>query len=219
MPFRAGTAVLWTIVAGAQPVANTVQYSDLTPAVQHLLQIDAGNFAGYIAGIERRTAERELEGENDHLIFYVLQSKEFTRAARLEPSVELATALFYGIKADTRDLDRLTTKTDVDCYVWLLPRIDKRLLGQIEHPELPVRYFRLYHTAIERAKMYGGQAVVTDLGEVYSPDMVAEVAERMVFLEGIKWSLAFASFLAGRTRRLRVGIAVQVLPLGNPLRI
>src|ERR1700730_8930461 len=31
--------------------------------------------------------------------------------------------------------------------------------------------------------------------------------------------LAFASFLAARTRRLRIGIAVQVLPLGNPLRI
>jgi len=28
-----------------------------------------------------------------------------------------------------------------------------------------------------------------------------------------------ASFLAARTRRLRIGIAVQVLPLGNPLRI
>src|SRR6195256_6769271 len=31
--------------------------------------------------------------------------------------------------------------------------------------------------------------------------------------------LALASFLAARTRRIRVGIAVQVLPLGNPLRI
>ncbi len=31
--------------------------------------------------------------------------------------------------------------------------------------------------------------------------------------------LALASFIAARTRRLRVGIAVQVLPLGNPLRI
>ena len=141
---------------------------------------------------------------------------EYLRAARLEPSVELATALFYGIKADTRDLDRLTTKTDVDCYVWLLPRIDKRLLSQIEHPELPVRYFRLYHKAIERAKVYAGQAVVTDLGEVYSPDMVAEVAERMVFLEGVKWSLASASFrsqlyLSVRTndRRMNAGRMVR----------
>jgi alkanesulfonate monooxygenase SsuD/methylene tetrahydromethanopterin reductase-like flavin-dependent oxidoreductase (luciferase family) len=31
--------------------------------------------------------------------------------------------------------------------------------------------------------------------------------------------LALASFMAARTRRVRVGIAVQVLPLGNPLRI
>ena len=31
--------------------------------------------------------------------------------------------------------------------------------------------------------------------------------------------LALASFMAARTRRIRVGIAVQVLPLGNPLRI
>jgi alkanesulfonate monooxygenase SsuD/methylene tetrahydromethanopterin reductase-like flavin-dependent oxidoreductase (luciferase family) len=31
--------------------------------------------------------------------------------------------------------------------------------------------------------------------------------------------LALASFLAARTRRVRIGIAVQVLPLGNPLRI
>src|SRR3989440_10129955 len=31
--------------------------------------------------------------------------------------------------------------------------------------------------------------------------------------------MALASFIAARTRRVRVGTAVQVLPLGNPLRI
>src|SRR5206468_13030229 len=62
----------------------------------------------------------------------------------------------------------------VDSYLWLFPRCDKQLLGQIEHPELPARYFQLHHTAIEKAKVYG-TAIVTDLEEVYSPDMVAEV--------------------------------------------
>jgi hypothetical protein len=60
------------------------------PAAQHILQgagVDADKFPGYIAGIERRTAEREREGENDHLIFYILQSKEFTASARLEPAI------------------------------------------------------------------------------------------------------------------------------------
>ncbi|MGZ3461139.1 MAG: DHH family phosphoesterase, partial [Archangium sp.] len=119
---------------------------------------------------------------------------EYLRAARLEPSTEVATALFYGVKADTRDLGRQTTQTDIDTYLWLYPRMDRQLLSQIEHPELPARYFQLYHTAIERAKVYGDTAIVTDLEEVYSPDMVAEVAERLMFLEGMKWSLAYATY-------------------------
>ena len=64
---------------------------------------------------------------------------EYLRAARLEPSVEVATALFYGIKTDSRDLGRQTTPADVDSYLWLFPRVDKHLLGRIEHPDLPAR--------------------------------------------------------------------------------
>ena len=128
---------------------------------------------------------------------------EYLRAARLEPTLEVATALYYGIKADTRDLGRETTNADVDSYLWLFPRIDKVQLGQIEHPELPARYFQLYHAAIERAKVYG-TAIFTDVGEVYSPDMVAEVAERMMYLEGMKWSLALGSYRSQLYFSLRV---------------
>lgn len=140
---------------------------------------------------------------------------EYLRAAKLEPPVELATALFYGIKADTRDLGRQTTETDIDSYLWLFPRCDKRLLSQIEHPELPARYFALYHTAFERAKVYGS-SVITDLGDVYSPDMVAEVAERMMFLEDMKWSLAYGVFrnqlylsLRVKDRRMNAGRLIR----------
>ncbi|MBN1207733.1 MAG: DHH family phosphoesterase [Myxococcaceae bacterium] len=140
---------------------------------------------------------------------------EYLRAARLEPSVEVATGLFYGIKADTRDLGRETTQTDVDSYLWLFPRCDKQLLGQIEHPELPARYFQLYHTAIERAKVHG-TAIITDLEEVYSPDMVAEVAERMMFLDGMKWSLAYGTYrnqlyfsLRVKDRRMNAGRLIR----------
>ncbi len=118
---------------------------------------------------------------------------EYLRAARIEPSPELATALYYGIKADTRDLERQTRQHDVDCYLWLFPKIDRALLADIEHPALPVRYFRLYHAAIERARLFTG-AVITDLGEVYTPDMVAEVAERLSFIEELTWSLAYGSY-------------------------
>jgi len=128
---------------------------------------------------------------------------EYLRAAKLQPHPELCTALYYGIKADTRDLGRQTNEHDVDCYQWLFPRIDRELLSRIEHPELPVRYFRLYHAAIERARMYT-DAVITDMGDVYSPDLVAEVAERLSFIEGPRWSLALGTFRSQLFLSLRV---------------
>lgn len=128
---------------------------------------------------------------------------EYVRAARIDPTAELATALYYGIKADTRDLGRQTRDPDVENYLWLFPRIDRELLSQIEHPELPIRYFRLFHAAIEKARLYS-EAVITDMGDVYSPDMVAEVAERLSFIEGPKWSLAIGSFRSQLFLSLRV---------------
>ena len=117
----------------------------------------------------------------------------YFRASGLEPPAPIATALYYGIKADTRDLGRETTPADVDAYLWLFPMVDKDALAEIEHPRLPIEYFRLYHTAIERAVVYE-HAVVCDLAEIYAPDMVAEVAERFLFLDDVKWSLAFGEY-------------------------
>ena len=118
---------------------------------------------------------------------------EYFRASGLKVPTQVATALFYGIKADTRDLGRQTTKQDVDAYLWLFPMTDKDALGEIEHPKLPEEYFRLYHTAIEKALVYE-DAVVCDLAQIYAPDMVAEVAERFSFLDEMKWSLAFGEY-------------------------
>lgn len=140
---------------------------------------------------------------------------EYLRAARLELSPEVATALFYGIKADTRDLGRQTFPIDVDSYLYLFPKVDKGALAAIEHPALPARYFRLYNQAIEKARVHEN-AVEVDLGEIYSPDMVAEVAERLLSLEGMKWSLAYGSyqgqlFLSIRTndRRMNAGRLIR----------
>ena len=118
---------------------------------------------------------------------------EYVRASRLEIPASIATALLYGIKADTRDLGRQTTPQDVDAYLWLFERSDKEALGAIEHPPLSREYFALSHTAVARAQVYQG-AVVLPLGALYAPDMVAEVAERFLHLEGMRWSLAWGEY-------------------------
>ena len=150
---------------------------------------------------------------------------QYLRAARLVPAPSLATALFYGIKSDTRDLGREYDPADVECYNWLFPLIDKPSLSRIEHPSVPGRYFAAYHRAYERARLYGGgEAVVVNMGEVYVPEIVPEVAEKLVSLEGLKWSLATGSYkgelylsLRLNDRRINAGKLVREVcaPLGG----
>jgi nanoRNase/pAp phosphatase (c-di-AMP/oligoRNAs hydrolase) len=121
---------------------------------------------------------------------------QYLRAAGLVPSAQLATALFYGIKSDTRDLGREVDPADLESYAWLFPYYDKTALSQIEHPTVPAPYFAAYHLAYERARLHGGgRAVVVDMGQVYVPEIVPEVAEKLVSLEGLRWSVATGAFL------------------------
>jgi len=140
---------------------------------------------------------------------------DYLRASGLDMPSTIATALFYGIKSDTRDLERETTQPDVDAYLWLFPQADPQSLAEIEHPRLPEDYFRLFHRAVERAQVYDA-AVVCDLGKVYYPDLVAEVADRFLTMGEVKWSLAFGAYqsslyfsLRTRDRRMNAGRLIR----------
>jgi nanoRNase/pAp phosphatase (c-di-AMP/oligoRNAs hydrolase) len=140
---------------------------------------------------------------------------DYLRASGLRVPPQIATALFYGIKSDTRDLERETTQPDIDAYLWLFPQIEPQALGQIEHPRLPEDYFRLFHAAVEKARIHG-DAVICDLGRVYYPDLVAEVADRFLSMADTRWSLAFGEYrgnlyfsLRTRDRRMNAGKLIR----------
>jgi nanoRNase/pAp phosphatase (c-di-AMP/oligoRNAs hydrolase) len=129
---------------------------------------------------------------------------ELVRASGLVPPPEVATALFYGVKSDTMNLARVTTPADVASYLYLFPLADRHLMAEIEHPQVPLDYFRVFNSAIERGRIYGAM-IVADLGEVYTPDLCAELADRLLQVEGIKHALATgwyedSLFLSVRTR-------------------
>lgn len=129
---------------------------------------------------------------------------ELIMASGLEPPTNIATALFYGVKSDTLNLARDASQADIEAYLYLFQRADNRLLSEIEHPQVPLDYFRVLNKAILRSKIYGTM-VVSDLGEVYTPDLCAEVADRVLQIEGMKHALAVgwyeeALFLSLRTR-------------------
>jgi nanoRNase/pAp phosphatase (c-di-AMP/oligoRNAs hydrolase) len=85
----------------------------------------------------------------------------------------------------------------------------------IERPRLPEDYFRLFHTAVEKARLHG-DAVICDLGKVYYPDLVAEVADRFLSMGEVKWSLAVGEYRGSlyfsvrtRDRRMNAGKMVR----------
>ncbi|MBI2374071.1 MAG: bifunctional oligoribonuclease/PAP phosphatase NrnA [Deltaproteobacteria bacterium] len=136
---------------------------------------------------------------------------ELVRASGVEPPANVATALFYGLKSDTLDLSRVSTPADIESYLYLFERIDRKLLSEIEHPQLPLEWFRVFNKAIERGRIYG-QFIVADLGDVYTPDLCAEVADRLLQIEGIRHALATGWYEGGlflslrtRSRRFNAG--------------
>jgi nanoRNase/pAp phosphatase (c-di-AMP/oligoRNAs hydrolase) len=88
----------------------------------------------------------------------------------------LATALFYGIKTDTNELARNATAEDLTCYKWLFDKADHHILSKIEWPERDPEYFRILHKAAE-TMIISGSAGFTYLGQVSTPDHIAEIAD------------------------------------------
>jgi nanoRNase/pAp phosphatase (c-di-AMP/oligoRNAs hydrolase) len=111
---------------------------------------------------------------------------EYLQTAGLEPEPPLATALFYGIKTDTRGLSRGAGPADAAAYFYLQPRIDVQALAEIEYAQVPAAYFRGFDATLQAARVYDG-VVVAYVGLMPYPDLAAEMARLLLRLEKSRW--------------------------------
>lgn len=88
--FLLGAAALAPGAVAAADLQRRIQYSDVDVFSRDILRqwgIKSDNFDSRIQSIIESTAKRELKGEIDHLIYYILQSGRFTNLPRIEPSL------------------------------------------------------------------------------------------------------------------------------------
>ena len=111
---------------------------------------------------------------------------EYLQAAGLEPEPPLATALFYGIKTDTRGLSRGAGPADTAAYLYLQPRVDTQALAEIEYAQVPASYFKSFDATLRAARVYDG-VVVAYVGLMAYPDLAAEMARLLLRLEESRW--------------------------------
>ena len=146
---------------------------------------------------------------------------EYLLASGLRVTANEATALVYAIRTETRDFGREASGPDKRAYDLLLPRVRKEPLARIQHPRLPLSYFAALHRALEHLSGVGN-LVVTHLGAVPQPDIVPEIADLLVRIEGKTWSLATGShgdrlYLSLRTTNPRADAGRTMHRLVRPL--
>jgi len=113
---------------------------------------------------------------------------EYLRGSGLAIPAWLATALAYGIASETRDLGRGAGERDLEAYVYLYPKVRKRILARIEHPRLPRSYFAVLDRALHQAVSYRN-VIGSRLGDVETADSVAEIADFLLAHERMGWSV------------------------------
>ncbi len=113
---------------------------------------------------------------------------EYLIEAGITPDTPLATALLYGIRSDTQDLGREASRADVEAIEFLYPFANKRMLSIIQRGKVPRVYYQMLADALRNARVQG-RAIITDLGDIDNPDMIAEVADLLLREDETTWTM------------------------------
>jgi nanoRNase/pAp phosphatase (c-di-AMP/oligoRNAs hydrolase) len=113
---------------------------------------------------------------------------EYMLAAGIKPTHALATALIYAIRSETQDFAREHIGPDKAIHDLFFPLANHRLLARIQSPRLPMSYFGNLHDALENLESVDS-LILTHLGAIEQPDIVPEIADLLLRLEGKTWSL------------------------------
>jgi len=118
---------------------------------------------------------------------------EYLRELDINVDKMLATALYYGLMTDTNGLLRSAGKPDLDAFNYLFPRIAPKTLSSIENPRIPKSYFQKFADGINNSVQYG-DVIISQMGKLNNPDIAAEMADFLLRMENIHWTLCLGEY-------------------------
>ena len=113
---------------------------------------------------------------------------KYLRAAKIKPSMRLATALFYGIKTDTSNFERQVVMDDVNAFQFLFRYANVQMARRIEEAELSLESLSYYQKALRDMRVKKHRAHV-HLGPVKSPDICVSIADFFLKVHDVVWSI------------------------------
>lgn len=117
---------------------------------------------------------------------------EYIKSAGVEIPRWLAAIMAYAIASETLDLSREADHDDLCAYVDLVGQADHRVIGRIRHAPLPRVYYTQLQEGLTNARRWEN-LVWTHLRQTEHPEILAEVADLLLRMEGMKWSFCTAN--------------------------
>ncbi|MBN1850390.1 MAG: DHH family phosphoesterase [Deltaproteobacteria bacterium] len=113
---------------------------------------------------------------------------EYLRAARIKPSIRLATALFHAIKNDTDDFIRKTTIEDIQAFQYLYRFANRHLAQRMEQGDIRYDFLKYFDQAFHNRRVQKEQ-LIAHLGSVINPDVCVLIADFFIRIDTISWSI------------------------------
>jgi nanoRNase/pAp phosphatase (c-di-AMP/oligoRNAs hydrolase) len=106
------------------------------------------------------------------------------------PEREVATALLYGIRTDTREFTRETSDADFEAAAFLLPYTDETVLERVESPSISPDVFETLSAAI-RNREVNGDVLTSGVGPIGSRDVLAQAVDRLLGMDEIRIAVVY----------------------------
>ncbi|MBF0506943.1 MAG: DHH family phosphoesterase [Nitrospirae bacterium] len=113
---------------------------------------------------------------------------EYLRAAGVRLTKDLASALFYGIKTDTRHFMGELSDGDLEAIKWLNKKADRYIVEQIDFSQFSQEGLDYFSIALVRKLIVKG-VMFSHLGPVPSFDICVQVADFFIRVENVSWAL------------------------------
>ena len=111
---------------------------------------------------------------------------EYIQRAGIRPPKLLASALLYGIKADTQSFQRKFVDADINAFKYLSKYADHGLITRIVRSEYHLEWMRYFSRAFYNLRRIG-TGLCAHLGKVDSPDILVVVADFFMRVHSISW--------------------------------
>jgi nanoRNase/pAp phosphatase (c-di-AMP/oligoRNAs hydrolase) len=102
----------------------------------------------------------------------------------LTPSRDIATALLYGIRIDTREFTREAVEADFEAAAFLLPFVDGSVLERVEEPNMSPDVLSTLAAAI-RNRQVRDDVLTSGVGRISDRDALAQAVDKLLDMEGI----------------------------------